>query len=395
MQLSGIPSKFNIPFAASAGGGYIRAIPQASQIGITNGAASLTDGFPPLTFLPVGAGGVPPFGQDFNGLLNQTTAWTRWQNAGGNVPYDATFATAIGGYPQGAVILAASGVNLWLNTVDNNTTNPDAGGANWIPILSVIQSNTTFYVNNSTGSDSNNGLTTGTAWATLAHAISALSGLNLNGFTITIQLANTGVAYPSPGIFAAPSTGTLIIQGNTASQSSYIISGAGVGSGTGVIGVSSGNLFLQGLTLQNTGTTNHLLLALSGGQINCQNITFTTSVTGTLALAFASQGGGITFRSGNIFSGSAGYMWLASGGYLTMGANQVTASSPTYSIATVSAQDCGTIILSTNTWTWSGSGATGSRYLASKNGVIDTVGSGSTFFPGNSAGTNPTGGQYI
>ncbi|KAA1174648.1 hypothetical protein FP026_29625, partial [Rhizobium tropici] len=73
MKASDIPVKFPIPFAASAGGGYIRAIPQASQIGITNGAASLTDGFPPLTFLPVGAGGTPPWGQDFNGILNEIT----------------------------------------------------------------------------------------------------------------------------------------------------------------------------------------------------------------------------------------------------------------------------------------------------------------------------------
>ena len=61
MLASAIPIKFPIPFGNSAGGGYIRPIPQASQIGIANGAASLTDGFPPLNFLPLGSGGVPPF----------------------------------------------------------------------------------------------------------------------------------------------------------------------------------------------------------------------------------------------------------------------------------------------------------------------------------------------
>ncbi len=82
MLAADIPTKFNIPFADNAGGAFIRPIPEASQIGIEAGAASLNDGFPPDTFTPVSAGGTPPFGRDFNGLLNQITAWNRWQNAG-------------------------------------------------------------------------------------------------------------------------------------------------------------------------------------------------------------------------------------------------------------------------------------------------------------------------
>ena len=78
MQSSQIPSKFPIPFANGAGSGYIRQIPVTSQISITPGAASLTDGFPPLTFIPEGSGGIPPFGQDMNGILKEITAWIQW-----------------------------------------------------------------------------------------------------------------------------------------------------------------------------------------------------------------------------------------------------------------------------------------------------------------------------
>lgn len=132
MLAADLPDRFPIPFADAAGPPYIRPIPEASQIGIQDGAASLTDGFPPDTFTPVTAGGTPPFGQDMNGLFYQVTAWNRWQAAGGPVVYDATFQTAIGGYPQGAVIMSATTVGLfWLCLVDNNTTNPDTGGANW------------------------------------------------------------------------------------------------------------------------------------------------------------------------------------------------------------------------------------------------------------------------
>lgn len=138
MKIADIPSyKFQIPFGKSAGSGYIRSIPVASQIGITDGAASLTDGFPPLNFQPVGSGGVPPFGQDFNGLLNAMSAWTRWQNSGGLVPYDSGFSTSIGGYPAGSVLKGTSAGVAWMSIVDDNTTNPNTGGAGWIAIATA------------------------------------------------------------------------------------------------------------------------------------------------------------------------------------------------------------------------------------------------------------------
>lgn len=135
MQTSQLPVKFPVPFAKAAGVGYIRPIPLGSQIGIIPGAASLNDGFPPLTFLPVGSGGIPPFGQDFNGLFNQITSWNQWQQAGGGVFYDATFVTQIGGYPKGCTLVSnvTQGL-LWLCIVENNTTNPDAGGSGWLPM---------------------------------------------------------------------------------------------------------------------------------------------------------------------------------------------------------------------------------------------------------------------
>jgi hypothetical protein len=129
-----IPPKFNIPWGNSASAPDIRTIPQASQIGVQNCAASLTDGFPPLTFVPSNAGGCPPFGADFNGIFKQITQWNQWQQMGGPVSYDAGFATAIGGYPKGATLASATagpGVT-WTSTVENNMSNPDAGGANWI-----------------------------------------------------------------------------------------------------------------------------------------------------------------------------------------------------------------------------------------------------------------------
>lgn len=132
MQSTNIPTKIPLPFAYAAGGTYIDPIPTASQIGVTDGRASLHDGFPPLTFQAISLGGVPPFGADFNGILNEITAITQWQQAGGMFVYDAAFSSTIGGYPKGAVLQKATLSGMWLSTVENNITNPDTGGAGWI-----------------------------------------------------------------------------------------------------------------------------------------------------------------------------------------------------------------------------------------------------------------------
>ena len=120
-------------WGAGAGGAYIRTVPIPSQIGITAGAASFTDGFVPDNMTPEVSGGIPPFGQDMNGALRAITQWLQWAQAGNPLPYDATFQGNIGGYPQGAIIASATTLGVrWLSIVDNNTSNPDSGGDNWI-----------------------------------------------------------------------------------------------------------------------------------------------------------------------------------------------------------------------------------------------------------------------
>lgn len=133
MLVASIPSKFSIAWGASAGAGYIRSIPVASQIGVNDGFASLTDGFPPLNFLPLGSGGIPPYGQDMNGILNQVSAWSQWFSAGGQVAWDVTFSSNIGGYPKGAMVGSPSTIGIeYLNLVDNNGSNPESSPTNWV-----------------------------------------------------------------------------------------------------------------------------------------------------------------------------------------------------------------------------------------------------------------------
>lgn len=133
MQTSGIPARVAVPFADS---GTKNTIPVPSQVAITPGAASYTTGFPPLTMTPITAGGVPPYGADFNGILNSITNAIRWSSAGSGYPFDSTFAGAVAGYPKGALVPASDFSGYWLNTTEANSTSPENSTSaitGWVP----------------------------------------------------------------------------------------------------------------------------------------------------------------------------------------------------------------------------------------------------------------------
>lgn len=128
MKSSDIPSRFPIPFAKNATSSYVRTIPETTA---DPDAASLDLGWPPATGTPVGSGGSPPDIRDANGILKLITQWSQWGNAGGPVGYDSSFSSSIAGYPKGSILAAATFGNFWISTADDNTTDPDSGGAGW------------------------------------------------------------------------------------------------------------------------------------------------------------------------------------------------------------------------------------------------------------------------
>ena len=137
MQLSSIPAKIAAIFAASAPSLWKNTVPLTQAETTLPGQASFDVGFPSTTMQPLGSGGILPFGQDFNGILNALSAVEMWKSAGGTFPYDAAYSSAIGGYPKGAVLLRADIGGFWLSQVDNNVTNPDTGGAGWVPAATL------------------------------------------------------------------------------------------------------------------------------------------------------------------------------------------------------------------------------------------------------------------
>jgi len=236
MQLSSIPAKIAAIFAASAPTGYKNTIP-LTQAGISQpGQASFDVGFPSVTMQPASAGGINPYGQDFNGLAYALTGPLQWLCAGGTFPFDSAFATSVGGYPKGAILQNANGDGYWLNLADNNTANPDTGGANWVPLdgygVAAVTGLTNSNVTLTPAQYAKRAITlAGTLTGNVQIIFPTLQQQwlvvnNTTGsFTVTCKTASgTGSAVPQGGLQAFWGDGTNLNQG--AGDARYQLAGA-------------------------------------------------------------------------------------------------------------------------------------------------------------------------
>lgn len=224
MKLSSLPARIAAIFAASAQPSAKNTIPLTAAGTTQPGQASFDVGFPAVTMQPAASGGINPYGQDFNGIINAITAVQQWQSAGGSFPFDADFAATVGGYPLGAVIVRADGMGFWLCLADNNTTNPDsAGAANWAPLDAY-------------GITPITGLTTGTV--TLTPAQYGLPILTLAG-TLTGNVQLIFPAVKSQWQVVNNTTGNFSITCKTAAGTGVIVQQGGAanvyGDGTNIV----------------------------------------------------------------------------------------------------------------------------------------------------------------
>ncbi|MDH2366741.1 hypothetical protein [Providencia rettgeri] len=114
------PKLIPVPFANS---GIKDDIPKVKSTSMSDEKASWETGFPEATMLPVYAGGLPPDGKDFNGVLNQISENLVFQSKGGRYKFDPDFALSIGGYPKGATLQTNDESAEYQSLIDNNLVN--------------------------------------------------------------------------------------------------------------------------------------------------------------------------------------------------------------------------------------------------------------------------------
>lgn len=120
------PGKIITPWAEL---GLKNPIPPAANP--ATGRAGFDQGFSAINMTAKEAGGISPFGQDFNGIFYEVTNILRYMQAGGQPTFGSALATAIGGYPKGSVLLGSDGVTLWQSSVNSNFTDPNSDPSSW------------------------------------------------------------------------------------------------------------------------------------------------------------------------------------------------------------------------------------------------------------------------
>ncbi|GAA4108338.1 DUF2793 domain-containing protein [Aminobacter aganoensis] len=254
-------------------------------------------------------------------------------------------------------------------------------------VRELLAANRTYFVRTD-GSDANNGLTntSGGAFLTIQKGLDAAASLDMAGFTVTIQVADGtyagAIVVPAMTGQAGPSA--LVIAGNNGTPANVIVSTTSANA----ISAPSGTACLVKDMEMRTSASGFGLDA-DGGTLRFQNVRF-----GACAQAhILCRNNGAAIAAGNYsISGASPMHWSAqSGGIINTDGRTVTLSgTPAFATAFAGCRH-GTIACAG--MAFSGS-ATGQRYSAALNGVIDTAGGGATYLPGSVAGAAATGGQY-
>jgi uncharacterized phiE125 gp8 family phage protein len=165
-------------------------------------------------------------------------------------------------------------------------------------------------------------------------------------------------------------------------------------SGTAVLTFDTvlGKYVVKGLKLTSSVSGQHGLYALNGSIVDLQNVDFGALNGGWHMLG--AQGGQINTVGNYKISGGAAYHVVASqsGSVSGQSITVTLTGTPAFTSAFARATRSGTT--KSAAITYSGA-ATGPRYFAEANGVVYTAGGGASYFPGDSAGSVTTGGQYV
>lgn len=258
-------------------------------------------------------------------------------------------------------------------------------------VRELLAADRTYHVDAVAGSDTNDGLTGGTAFATIQKAVDTVYGtLDLNGHDVTIQLAagtHNGFTAVNPQVGA----GTIKVKGDTADLEACVVHDQ-TGS-TLVIDVqnSGTRIVLEGLKITRTATAS-LVRALSGARI--EFITANKLAGAGRTHSVMSDVNAYVSIKGSLVVVDAGYtlFYAARNGFLQISgmAADLTAA-PALGVLAL-ANNGGILFASASSF--SGAATGGFRYAVQTNAIVNTNGGGASYFPNDNAGTTSTGGIY-
>jgi hypothetical protein len=268
-----------------------------------------------------------------------------------------------------------------------------------------LQASRDYYISNS-GSDANDGITLGAAWATLQHAASYITRFNLNGYNISIHVSDG--TYAAVRVPMMSGSGFVFWIGNHAAPSNCTIAGNGV-SGVSAQNCGTAHSF-DGFHLTATGA--YTGDGMNGAQVSGPGtgVVFTNIDWGTCSgshLAI-SQAGVATYAGNMIVSGSAQgsnpgmtsgwHVFCVDGGIVQV--PSLTQVTLTIIASVVMGNGGGWVITSYFGFSQivyasitNGGAVTGLKFRAGTYGVISVAGAGDNHYPGNAAGVR-AGGVY-
>lgn len=266
-----------------------------------------------------------------------------------------------------------------------NTALEGGGGA----ARELLDAPRTYYVRDD-GDDGNDGLadSAGGAFATIQKAVDTVASLDLGVYDATIQIGDGTWSQPVQ-LKTLTGAGAVNLVGNTGTPSAVTLNSS---TETGIIyGFFRGLYRLRGVRLQTA----------SGAAIRCEGFGGQIEVDGpvefggaTTAHVFAGDGGSVHLNAPYAVDGGASaHLRAIRSGIVIIRTGVTITGTPSFSLAFARAEVLGLVQrLSGASFTGAASGL---RYQALGNGVINTGGQGASFFPGSTEGETDTGGQYL
>lgn len=248
-------------------------------------------------------------------------------------------------------------------------------------VRDVLAANRSYYVAPAPlGSDSNDGLGVGTPFLTIQKAIDVISALDINIYSVTINVADGTYTGANTVKNAWLGSGTVSITGNVTTPANVIINPA---SGSAIRVQNGGTLTVSGMEVRGG-------VGLSAGRNSSLTVGTSMRFGGSSAYQVYADGGYINMTSSYTISGGGlAHLQVEAGGSIDCSSRTVTITGiPTFSLAFVSTNGPGTrATVASNTYTGS---ANGPRFTAQQGGFI-SVGGGAvnpnTYLPGNSNGS--------